>query len=263
MPLFDLIDRLVINGRQTAKELYGCRGFCAHHNTNLWANTDPEGIMDASPFWPMGGAWLSLHMFEHYLYTGDVNFLKQRALPVMREALLFFEDYLYELEDGTLVTGPSVSPENTYISKIGQKGALCMGPAMDIQILRQLCNSYLMGCNFVDSSERDLDDEQHIRKMCSLLPPTKISSDGRVMEWQEEYDEAEKGHRHISHMYGLHPGNEITDDNPELFAAAEKTIDTRLSAGGGPPPAGAGPGLHVSLQDSKKARRYMKILMDF
>lgn len=233
MPLFDLIDRLVINGRQTAKELYGCRGFCAHHNTNLWANTDPEGIMDASPFWPMGGAWLSLHMFEHYLYTGDVNFLKQRALPVMREALLFFEDYLYELEDGTLVTGPSVSPENTYISKIGQKGALCMGPAMDIQILRQLCNSYLMGCNFVDSSERDLDDEQHIRKMCSLLPPTKISSDGRVMEWQEEYDEAEKGHRHISHMYGLHPGNEITDDNPELFAAAEKTIDTRLSAGGG------------------------------
>ena len=233
MPLFDLIDRLVINGRQTAKELYGCRGFCAHHNTNLWANTDPEGIMDASPFWPMGGAWLSLHMFEHYLYTGDINFLKQRALPVMREALLFFEDYLYELEDGTLVTGPSVSPENTYISKIGQKGALCMGPAMDIQILRQLCNSYLMGCNFVDSSERDLDDEQHIRKMCSLLPPTKISSDGRVMEWQEEYDEAEKGHRHISHMYGLHPGNEITDDNPELFAAAEKTIDTRLSAGGG------------------------------
>ena len=85
----------------------------------------------------------------------------------------------------------------------------------------------------LDSSERDLDDEQHIRKMCSLLPPTKISSDGRVMEWQEEYDEAEKGHRHISHMYGLHPGNEITDDNPELFAAAEKTIDTRLSAGGG------------------------------
>lgn len=233
MPLFDLIERIVVNGRRTAQELYGCRGFCAHHNTNLWANTDPEGIMDASPFWPMGGAWLSLHMYEHYLYTGDEEFLKNCALKVMREALLFFEDYLYETEEGVLLTGPSVSPENTYLSPIGQKGALCMAPAMDIQILRQLCSSYLKGCKVFDEESRDLEDEKVILNMLEKLPKTKISSDGRIMEWQEEYEETEKGHRHISHMYALHPGNEFTDDKPEMFAAAEKTIDTRLSSGGG------------------------------
>lgn len=230
MPLFELIDRLVENGRATAKELYGCRGFCAHHNTSLWANTDPEGIMDASPFWPMGGAWLSLHMYEHYLFTGDETFLKERALPVMREAIRFFEDYLYEMEDGTLVTGPSVSPENTYLSKIGQKGALCMGPTMDIQILRQLFGWFIEGSERVGG---DKEDVELVRAMLGKLPLTKISSDGRVQEWLEEYEETEPGHRHISHMYGLHPGNEITQRNPELFAAAEKTIDARLSKGGG------------------------------
>lgn len=230
MPLFDLIDRLVENGRATAKELYGCRGFCAHHNTSLWANTDPEGIMDASPFWPMGGAWLSLHMYEHYLFTGDETFLKERALPVMREAIRFFEDYLYEMEDGTLVTGPSVSPENTYLSKIGQKGALCMGPTMDIQILRQLFGWFIEGSERVGG---DKEDVELVRAMLGKLPLTKISSDGRVQEWLEEYEETEPGHRHISHMYGLHPGNEITQRTPELFAAAEKTIDARLSKGGG------------------------------
>lgn len=186
--------------------------------------------MDASPFWPMGGAWLSLHMYEHYLYTGDEIFLKERALPVMREAIRFFEDYLYEMEDGTLVTGPSVSPENTYLSSIGQKGALCMGPAMDIQILRQLFSWYLEGSRITDG---DAESAKLVAAMLSKLPKTKISSDGRVMEWQEEYKETEPGHRHISHMYGLHPGNEITEEKPELFAAAEKTIDARLSKGGG------------------------------
>lgn len=243
MPLFDLIDRLVENGKVTAKELYGCRGFCAHHNTSLWANTDPEGIMDASPFWPMGGAWLSLHMYEHYLFTGDTTFLQERALPVMREAIRFFEDYLYEMKDGTLVTGPSVSPENTYLSSIGEKGALCMGPTMDIQILRQLFGWYLEGCEKLqkavgEEAEKnmpysDSEDLALVKAMLDKLPPTKISSDGRVMEWLEEYEETEPGHRHISHMYGLHPGNEITEDKPELFAAAEKTIDARLAKGGG------------------------------
>lgn len=238
MPLFDLIDRLVENGRATARKLYGCRGFCAHHNTNLWANTDPEGIMDASPFWPMGGAWLSLHLYEHYLYTGDKDFLKERALPVMREAIRFYEDYLYLMEDGTLVTGPSVSPENTYLSKIGEKGSLCMGPAMDIQILRQLFGWFLEGNRkglSISYSGGEAAGEACavVEKMLAKLPETKISSDGRVMEWQEEYEEAEPGHRHISHMYGLHPGNEITEDRPELFAAAEKTIAARLEKGGG------------------------------
>ncbi len=227
-PLFAHLERMVERGRKTAKELYGCRGFCAHHNTNLWANTDPEGIMDASPFWPMGGAWLSLHLYEHYLYTEDLEFLKERALPIMREAITFFEDYLFELEDGSLVTGPSVSPENSYLSKIGIRGALCVGPAMDIQILRQLFTAYLKGAALVGLAE-----DQVVKELLEKLPPTRISSDGRVMEWQEEYEEPEPGHRHISHMYGLHPGNEIVESKTELFAAAKKTIEKRLEGGGG------------------------------
>lgn len=186
--------------------------------------------MDASPFWPMGGAWLSLHMYEHYLYTGDETFLRERALPVMREAIRFFEDYLYEMKDGTLVTGPSVSPENTYLSKVGEKGALCMGPAMDIQILRQLFTWYLQGSR---KTGQDAESQELVETMLSKLPQTRISSDNRVQEWQEEYQELEPGHRHISHMYGLHPGNEITQEQPELFAAARKTIEARLAGGGG------------------------------
>lgn len=227
-PLFKHLERMVERGRETAKKLYGCRGFCAHHNTNLWANTDPEGIMDASPFWPMGGAWLSLHLYEHYLYTEDTTFLKERALPIMREAITFFEDYLFELPGGSLVTGPSVSPENSYISALGIRGALCVGPAMDIQILRQLFTSYLEGAAIVG-----MEEDKIVRTLLDKLPPTKISSDGRVMEWQEEYEEPEPGHRHISHMYGLHPGNEIVEDKAELFAAAKKTIEKRLEGGGG------------------------------
>ncbi len=227
-PLFNLLERMIVNGRETAKQLYGCRGFCAHHNTSLWANTDPEGIMDASPFWPMGGAWLSLHMYEHFLFTQDKEFLKNRALPVMREAILFYEDYLYEMEDGTLVTGPSVSPENTYMSKIGMKGALCMGPTMDIQILRQLFTWYLEGAEIAG-----LEEDSIVKNMLEKLPPTKVSSEGRIMEWQEEYEEPEPGHRHISHLYGLHPGNEIVEKKPELFEGAKKTIEKRLEGGGG------------------------------
>lgn len=231
LPLFEQLKRMVPRGQKTAKALYGCQGFCAHHNTNIWANTDPEGIFDASPFWPMGGAWLSLHLFEHYLYTLDREFLQKEALPVMREAVRFYEDYLCESPDGYLVTGPSLSPENTYLSKIGAKGALCMGPAMDTQILRTLFTDYLKTCEILGLEGEE--DSKRTAGMLEKLPPTGITSDGRIMEWQEEYEETEPGHRHISHLFALHPGSEITCENKELFAAAEKTLRERLSHGGG------------------------------
>ncbi len=231
MPLFDLIDRLVENGRVTAKDVYGCRGFCAHHNTNLWASTDIEGIFDASPFWVMGGAWLSLHMYEHYLFTQDKDFLRKRALPVMREAILFFEDYLYEDENGNLLSGPSLSPENTYISSTGDSGALSMSPTMDNMILRQLLTSYLEGSKLLGIDEAK--DNEIINTMLDKLPPTQISKKGTIMEWYQDYDEVEPGHRHISHLYGLHPGNEIVEEKTDLFEAAKKTIKERLSHGGG------------------------------
>lgn len=232
LPLFEQIRRMVPKGRETAQKLYGCRGFCAHHNTNLWANTDPEGIFDASPVWSTGAAWLSLHLFGHFRYTRDREFLRDEALPVMREAIRFYEDYLTETEEGYLVTGPSVSPENTYRSSVGQIGALCMGPAMDMEILHQLFSEYLEGCGILELPEEE-SDAARIRELLKKLPPVRITSDGRIMEWQEEYEETEPGHRHISHLYALHPGYEITEEKTKLFAAAKKTLETRLSFGGG------------------------------
>ncbi|MDY3919022.1 MAG: glycoside hydrolase family 95 protein [Candidatus Limivivens sp.] len=232
MPLFRLLDRVAENGKETAEALYGCQGFVAHHNTNLWASTDLEGIFDSSPFWVMGGAWLSLHLYEHYLYTQDTAFLKERALPVMREAIRFFEGYLFEDGAGHLVTGPVVSPENTYLSGTGERGALCIGPTMDSTILRQLIRWYLEGAEAagipVPAGERGT-----LEHILEKLPPLQISGDGRLMEWSVDYEETEPGHRHISHLFGLHPGNEITREKPELFEAAGKTLDYRLSHGGG------------------------------
>ena len=232
LPLFRLLKRMAANGRDTAKELYGCEGFVAHHNTTLWANTEPEGIFDASPFWVMGGAWLALHLYEHYLYTMDTEFLKEEALPVMREAIRFFEGYLYEDEDGQLLTGPVVSPENTYRSQTGEKGALCMAPAMDGTILRQLIRWYLEGAKKAGITLPD-SERQTLTRIAKKLPPLRISKDGRLMEWFRDYEETEPGHRHVSHLFGLHPGIEITKDTPELFAAAGKTLDYRISHGGG------------------------------
>ena len=231
LPLFKLLKRLMADGRSTAKELYGCRGFCAHHNTNLWASSDLEGIFEASPFWVMGGAWLSLHLYEHYLYTGNKEFLEAEALPVMREAIRFFEDYLFEDGTGILLTGPTLSPENTYISDKGQKGALCLAPTMDSSILRQLIGWYMQGLEQLGREDRE--DMAILKNILDRLPPLKVSGDGRILEWYRPYEEAEPGHRHISHMFALHPGCEITRDKELLYEAARKSIDYRLSHGGG------------------------------
>lgn len=230
-PLFALLDKLALTGSVVAKKMYGADGFCAHHNTTLWANAAPEGIFDASPFWPMGAAWLCIHMYEHYLYTENLNFLRERAMPVIEKSVRFFEDYLYRDDEGYLLTGPSLSPENTYCTKTGQKGALCMAPTMDSTILRQLFNAYLHGLEILGIS--DPERKNKVRQMLDALPPIRVSKDGRIMEWYNDVEETEPGHRHISHLYGLHPGNEINRENRELFEAAEKTLEYRLSHGGG------------------------------
>jgi alpha-L-fucosidase 2 len=228
--LFNLIDLIVERGRETARRLYGCRGFVAHHNTDIWGDTAPTGLLDASPYWVMGGAWLALHLFEHYRFTLDTEFLRKRAFPVMEEALLFFRDYLQADENGVLHTGPSVSPENTYITKDGQAAALCMSPAMDIQILRELYQCY-------DAARVILNEngvlQQELCAMADRLPKTGLTKDGRIREWLEDYDEVEPGHRHISHLFALHPGTQITEKTPALFEAAKKTLAYRLAHGGG------------------------------
>ena len=230
LPVLNLVKLLAENGKETAGKLYGARGFCAHHNTNVWGCTAPEGIFDASPYWVMGGAWMSLHLYEHYIYTEDLEFLWE-VYPIMREAARFFEDYLYELPNGFLVTGPVVSPENTYRSSIGETGSLSMGTAMDSAVLRQLLNACLNSMEVLGI--RNEVDEDILKNILKKLPPLMIGEDGRLLEWMEDFEETEPGHRHISHLYALHPGNEITPERKEYFEAAKKTLQTRLSHGGG------------------------------
>jgi alpha-L-fucosidase 2 len=229
-PLFDLVDLMVRRGKETAKNLYGCGGFVAHHNTDIWGDPDPTGLFGSSPFWVMGGAWLALHLYEHYRFTMDREFLRTRAFPVLEQALLFFRDYLAEDEKGVLHTGPSVSPENTYVTGDGQVAALCMSPAMDGEILRELYKSYAASCEALGQGQ---ELRREMEGMINRLPEIKLTKDGRIREWLEDYGEKEPGHRHMSHLFALHPGSQITEKTPELFKAAEKTLAHRIQNGSG------------------------------
>lgn len=240
-PLFELLERVRETGRKTAREMYGCRGFTAHHNTNLFGDSAPQDLWYPATFWTLGGAWLSTHLWTHYQYTKDIAFL-EKAFPTMLEAALFFVDFLTEW-NGYLVTNPSVSPENTYILPSGEQGCCCMGPTMDNQILRDLFTACVEGYELLGERALSINIEgvpqiddcmMSIREVLKRLVPTQIGSDGRIMEWLEEYEEAEPGHRHISHLYGLYPSDQITvDGTPELAQAAAKTLQYRLDNGGG------------------------------
>lgn len=230
-PFLNFIDRLRPSGRKTARDVYGCRGFVAHHTTDAWYWTSPIG-QAVYGMWTLGAAWSCQHLWERYQFTGDEEFLRLRAYPIMKEAALFFHDFLVvHPKTGLLVSGPSTSPENTFITKDGQRSQLNMGCSMDQEVIWDLFT------NCIDAAEAlNIDDEfvRETKRLRSQLAMPQIGSDGRLMEWTEEFQEAEPGHRHISHMYALHPGDQISmDGSPELAAAARKSIEHRLANGGG------------------------------
>lgn len=228
-PLFDHLERMLPNGQRTAEVMYGCSGFVAHHNTDIWGDTAVQDIWEPASYWVMGAAWLCTHQWTHYTYTKDTEFLK-KAYPVMREAAKFFLDFLVE-KDGKLLTCPSVSPENTYILPNGQRGCLTAGATMDNQILRDLMTQCIRSAEILGIDE-PLAEE--FAKVIEKLPENQIGKYGQLMEWSEDYEEEEPGHRHISHLYGLHPSHQITPDGtPELSKAAEITLQRRLANGGG------------------------------
>ena len=240
-PLFDHLERMRNHGRKVAREMYGCRGFVAHHNTDIYADCAPQDNCMSSTFWVMGAAWLCTHLWTHYAYTKDQDFLL-KAYPIMAEAALFFLDYMEE-KNGDLVTNPSSSPENTYIMPNGESGCVCIGSAMDMEILRDLftecCEAAkilkekINTCVIPSVTNVSLLQGQ-IEEALKKLPPIRIDSTGRIMEWMEEYEEKELGHRHMSHLYALYPSDQISvDQTPELAEAAKKTLKTRLSHGGG------------------------------
>lgn len=229
LPLLDLIDSLRPSGRRTAMVHYGCRGFVAHHNTDLWRTTTPADST-GSGLWPMGAAWLCRHLWEHYRYGGDRAFLEW-AYPIMREAAEFLLDFLVDDGDGHLVTSPSLSPENRFQTPDGARATVCAGPTMDMQIARELFGNCIAAARLLGV---DGDFREALAQAAARLAPPRVGRHGQLQEWLHDFEEPDPGHRHVSHLYGLFPGDEITPRHtPALARAARVSLERRLAHGGG------------------------------
>ncbi len=232
MPFLKFIGELRENGRKTAKTLYGAKGFVAHHTTDAWHFTTAIGKPQYG-MWPMGAAWASTQLWEHFLFTGDTVFLRNYGFPVMREAALFLSDYMVkDPHTRKWVTGPSMSPENVFVTPDGTKASVCMAPAMDLEITWRLFRDVIRASEVLDN---DISFRKKLRKQLNNLAPVRIGRDGRILEWSDEaLKELWPGHRHMSHLYGLYPSSEFNwKDTPEYMEAAKKTLEYRLSHGGG------------------------------
>jgi alpha-L-fucosidase 2 len=236
LPLFDYMnDCLVESGNRTAKAHYGCNGWVVHHLSDVWGFTTPaDGVWG---IWLMGGAWLAQHPYEHYLFTQDKTFLRESGYPLMKGAAEFMLDFLVEAPAGTpvagrLVTNPSHSPENQFRKADGSTSMFTYGSTMDLEILHDLFTNCIQAATILDV---DREFRQRLATALEKLTPLQISpKTGRLQEWIEDYDEPEPGHRHVSHLYGLHPGRQISlAQTPELAQAARKSLEYRLSHGGG------------------------------
>ena len=224
-PLFDHIARMQPRGREVAQRMYGARGWVAHHNTDIWGDCAPQDTYAPATYWPMGAAWLCLHIAEHYRFTLDEAFLR-KYYDLMEDAACFFLDACVERPDGTLTVSPSSSPENVYVTPSGAFGTLSNCAAMDAQILWALTGA-LEECGSVIGRDASVWTAFRAR-----LKPVQVE-DGLVKEWLRDCRDGDPGHRHISHLFALYPSNEITPADGEAFAAARATLEKRLSHGGG------------------------------
>lgn len=244
LPLSDFIGRLAVNGAQTAKVNYGInRGWLAHHNSDVWAQTAPTGGYDSDPkgaprwsCWPMAGVWLCQHLWEHYAFGGDKKYLSKTAYPLMKGAAEFLLQWLQkDPETGYWITNPSTSPENRfrYIDKEGKKqnGEISRSSGMDLGLAWDLLT------NCIEASTV-LDTDKAFRQQCmdvrANLQPFRIGSKGQLLEWDKEFEETDPNHRHVSHLFALHPGRQIIpEQQPELAAACQRTLEIRGDGGTG------------------------------
>ena len=231
-PLIDLVMRLIPSGEKSAKDFYGqtAEGWVQHMMTNVWNYTAPG----EHPSWGAtntGGAWLCAHLWEHYLYNGDLEYL-EKVYPALKGASEFFlSTMITEPSHGWLVTAPTSSPENSFIVD-GQEGktavSICMGPTMDNQLIRELFTNTATAAELLHSQPEEQAFAARLREAVTKLPPHQISKEGYLMEWLEDYEEAEPQHRHVSHLYGLYPGNQISPaQTPELAEACKVTLNRR------------------------------------
>ncbi|MGV8879388.1 MAG: glycosyl hydrolase family 95 catalytic domain-containing protein [Sphingobacteriaceae bacterium] len=234
-PLLQLIQNIAVTGAKTAREFYDLPGWVAHHNSDIWALSNPVGDLGGGdPMWAnwaMGANWLCEHLWEHYQFTGDTVFLKEKAYPLLRGAVDFTMGWLVKDKDGYWVTAPSGSPENSFIDENGKRGSIALASTMDMSIIRELFTNYIAA-----SEKLQLDPalRQQVKEKQKMLYPFKIGKKGNLVEWYKDWDETEVHHRHVSHLYGLHPANQISPEKtPELAAAARKTLEIRGDEGTG------------------------------
>ncbi len=229
-PLFDLLERVCESGKETAKEMYGCNGFVCHTATDIWGDTAPQGKQVPSSIWCMGGAWLCLHIFDRYEYTLDKEFLA-RYYPIMKEAAIFYTEYLTEDENGKLVVSPSLSPENSYKTENGAVGTLCNGASVDSQIISVLFGDVIKTTEILNV---DKEFAEKLKVMLEKIPQPEVGKFGQIKEWSKEYNETDTGHKFVSQLFALHPAHIITPEKtPRLVDAARTTLIRRLIHGSG------------------------------
>ncbi|MFN8491211.1 MAG: glycoside hydrolase family 95 protein [Caldilineaceae bacterium] len=234
-PLLAFIQDLSVNGRKTAEVNYGCRGWVAHHNSDFWRQTGQVGAYGTGDpvwaCWPMSAGWLCQHLWEHYAFGGDVEFLRTQAYPIMKSAAEFCLDWLIEDGKGHLVTAPATSPENKFTTPDGQRAAVSMASTMDMAIIRDLFTNCLEAAQILE-----IDDTfcAKIKAARARLYPPQIGQHGQLQEWFADWDDPKDEHRHVSHLFGLHPGRQITPQGtPELFKAAMRSLALRGDGGTG------------------------------
>ena len=231
-PLFDYVDKLVVNGQTTAQKNFGCKGAFIPHATDLWA---PTWLRAPTAYWGCSigaGGWLMQHYWQHYLFTHDKTFLKEQAFPAMEQVAQFYSDWLIEdPRDGYLISAPSTSPENRFIDHNDNPVASCLGSAMDQQVITEIFDNYLQACSELNITSELSKKIAQQRKQ--LRPGFVLGDSGLILEWDRQYEEVEPGHRHMSHLYGFHPGTAVTkSESPELLEAVNQTLQHRLDNGG-------------------------------
>jgi alpha-L-fucosidase 2 len=228
-PFIDFIERVAVNGHRTAQVNYGARGWVAHHNSDIWAQSSPVGDFGkGDPVWANwhgGSAWLSQHLWEHYAFGGDVQYLRTRAYPVMKAACEFYLDVLAPNAKGQLVTLPSASPELKFKVAGGGTASMSAGVTMDRALVWDLFTNTIEASTVLGA---DAAFRERLRQARARLIPYQVGKRGQLQEWAEDFEEEDPQHRHFSHLFGVHPGREITrEGTPQLFAAARRAMEIR------------------------------------
>lgn len=224
-PLLRFLSNLRETGKHTAKNFYDCTGWCACHNTDLWAMTTPVNGKPQWANWPMAGAWLSTHLWEHYLYTEDKEYLSDYAYPILKDAAAFCLDWLIEDKNGNLITSPSTSPENSYITPDGYHGDTAYGATADLAIIRECFSAVIASADILDI---DKEFSAELQDAMNRLYPYQIGHKGNLQEWYWDWEDSDPKHRHQTHLIGLFPGSHISPEHtPELAEASAKTLEIR------------------------------------